>query len=93
MKKHLLILSLTSFVLVATILSGSAQIIIDNTDMPAVHDEYLVNSATPTPAIDPVPTGANFLWDFSSRKTRIHLNLSLTFNPFMLLLFTNLLTR
>ncbi len=34
--------------------------------MPSVNDVFVVNTATPSPNIDPVPTGANYTWDFSS---------------------------
>src|SRR5436190_13936194 len=66
MKKTLLSISLTFCVLLAAVLSASAQITIASTDMPSVNDMYLVNSATPLPSIDPVPTGTNFTWDFSA---------------------------
>lgn len=34
--------------------------------MPSVNDVFVVNTATPAPNIDPVPTGANYTWDFST---------------------------
>jgi hypothetical protein len=43
-----------------------SQITITNGDMPSVNDVFVVNTATPSLSIDPVPTGANFTWDFSS---------------------------
>jgi hypothetical protein len=43
-----------------------SQITITSGDMPSVNDVFVVNTATPSLTIDPVPTGANYTWDFSS---------------------------
>ncbi|MEO5571182.1 MAG: T9SS type A sorting domain-containing protein [Bacteroidia bacterium] len=45
--------------------ASSAQIIIDQNDMPAAGDTIRVSYGLVTAAIDPLPTGANFTWDFS----------------------------
>ncbi|HLG35739.1 MAG TPA: T9SS type A sorting domain-containing protein [Bacteroidia bacterium] len=67
MTKTILTLSLSIFFFLAAVFSGNAQSITINAgDMPSVNDIYVVNSVTPSPAIDPVPTGANFNWDFSA---------------------------
>lgn len=42
-----------------------AQITITNQDMPSVGSIYPVSIGQITPAIDPIPTGAGFTWDFS----------------------------
>ncbi|MEP7170186.1 MAG: T9SS type A sorting domain-containing protein, partial [Bacteroidota bacterium] len=42
-----------------------AQITIDQNDMPSPGDTIRVSYGLVTAAIDPVPTGANFTWDFS----------------------------
>lgn len=47
-------------------LTGFAQITITNSDMPSAGDTFRVSNGLITPTIDPVPTGASFLWDFSS---------------------------
>ncbi len=61
MKKSILLLSA---LLVSA--SGIAQITITTSDMPAAGDTFRVSNGLITPAIDPVPTGASFLWDFST---------------------------
>lgn len=60
MKKVLLIITL---VLIANY--GNAQITIGSSAIPAANDTFRFSNAQITPAIDPVPTGANYTWDFS----------------------------
>ena len=45
---------------------ASAQITINNSDMPSVNDIFIFDNVTPSSATDPVPTGPNFSWDFST---------------------------
>ncbi|MBK5284395.1 MAG: T9SS type A sorting domain-containing protein [Bacteroidia bacterium] len=66
MKIILLRTVLSFFLVLAALVNSTAQITINSTDMPSVNNQFVVNSATPTPSINPVPTGANFNWDFSS---------------------------
>lgn len=47
-------------------LPTDAQITITNQDMPSVGSIYPVSIGQITPAIDPLPTGAGFTWDFST---------------------------
>lgn len=44
---------------------GFAQLTITNADMPSVGDTFRVSNGLITAAIDPVPTGSQFTWDFS----------------------------
>jgi hypothetical protein len=60
MKKVILALYL---VIVANF--SNAQITIGSSAIPAANDTFRFSNAQITPAIDPVPTGANFTWDFS----------------------------
>ncbi|MGR6086788.1 MAG: T9SS type A sorting domain-containing protein [Arcticibacter sp.] len=60
MKKVLLALSL---VCIANF--SHAQITIGSSAIPAANDTFRFSNAQITSAIDPVPTGANFTWDFS----------------------------
>ena len=60
MKKVILALSL---VFIANF--SIAQITIGSSAIPAANDTFRFSNAQITPAIDPVPTGANFTWDFS----------------------------
>jgi len=46
-------------------LHSFAQITITNSDMPAVDDTFRVSNGLITPAIDPIPTGGSYTWDFS----------------------------
>jgi hypothetical protein len=48
------------------VLPVCAQITITDADMPSVGDTFRVSDGLITPAIDPIPTGASFLWDFSA---------------------------
>jgi len=57
MKKYLLVLSNFLFVV------GFAQITITQADMPNVNDTLRISYALDI--VDPVPTGANYTWDFS----------------------------
>ncbi len=57
---------LTSLFVVFALNIGFAQITITNSDMPAVGDTFRVSNGLIAPAIDPVPTGAQFTWDFSN---------------------------
>ena len=61
MKKQVLLL----MIFTVAFISSRAQITITNADMPSVNDVFEVNTATPSPGIDPVPTGPNHTWDFS----------------------------
>jgi hypothetical protein len=65
MKKTLLTSSLLFLFLAIAVLS-SAQITINNSDMPSVNDIFIYENVTPSPAIDPLPTGNGFNWDFST---------------------------
>ncbi len=60
MKKVLLVITL---VLIANL--GKAQITIGSSSIPAANDTFRFSNAQITAAIDPVPTGANYTWDFS----------------------------
>lgn len=42
-----------------------AQITIQSADLPSANDTFRVSTATPTPGLDLVTTGANAVWDFS----------------------------
>jgi len=66
MKIILLRTTFLFFLLIISVLHSAAQITINNTDMPSVNNQFVVNSATPSASINPVPTGTNFNWDFSS---------------------------
>ncbi len=57
---------IASLFVLLTCLQGKAQITITDSDMPSVNDTFRVSNGLITPAIDPVPTGSAFTWDFSS---------------------------
>lgn len=57
---------ITSLLIILSFLQGIAQITITDSDMPSVNDTFRVSNGLITPAIDPVPTGSAFTWDFSS---------------------------
>ncbi len=57
---------ITSLLILLSCLQGTAQITITDADMPSVNDTFRVSNGLITPAIDPVPTGSAFTWDFSS---------------------------
>ncbi|MFZ9943609.1 MAG: T9SS type A sorting domain-containing protein [Bacteroidia bacterium] len=60
MKKHLL-----GFSLLLVHQLGFAQITINTASIPVAGDTFRYSNAQITAAIDPIPTGANFNWDFS----------------------------
>ena len=61
MKKSILLLAA-----LFSSISGFAQITITTSDMPSSGDTFRISNGFIDPVIDPVPTGASFLWDFST---------------------------
>jgi hypothetical protein len=55
----------TVLLFVIVFFTAKAQITVDQNDMPSAGDTIRVSYGLVTPAIDPVPTGTNYTWDFS----------------------------